>query len=182
MQKDIFKKIFDIRRHYYYQVDKTLPFSFPNRELCIKAVTMENYHEIDEYFPKHTSKFYNFVKRGDKGMYGYINGRLVAYAWAILNKQNKSKKICGYFNLPGDAAFVHFCRVMNDFQGQKIYQTMLAYMYSELFQEVNDIYIDTEINNLPANQAIRKSNGMVIGKLTRVICLKQTVLTLKTII
>ena len=173
------KKIFDIQCHYYYQVDKTQPFSFPNRELYTKAVTVENYHEIDEYFPRHTSKFYDFIKRGDKGIYGYINGRLVAYAWAILNRQNKSKKVCDYFYLPGNAAFVHFCRVIDEFQRQKIYQTMLAHMYNELLQEVNDIYIDAEIDNMPANQAIKKSNGIVIGKLARVICFKQTVITFK---
>ena len=171
------KKIFDIRRHYYYRVDKTLPFSFPNQELYTKAVSVENYQDIDEYFPKHTSKFYNFIKHGDKGMYGYINGRLVAYAWAIINKQNKSKKIRGFFTLPGNAACVHFCRVMDEFQGKKIYQTMLAYMYNELYQEVNDIYLDTEVTNQPAHQAIKKSNGMVTKQLIRVICLGKTVIT-----
>ena len=173
------KKIFDIRRHYYYRVDKTQPLSFPNSEVYIKCISLENYQDIQEYFPKHTSKFHDFVKRGNKGLYGYIDGRLVAYAWAILNKQNSSKKVCGYFHLPGNAAYVHFCRVMNNFQGKKIYQTMLAYMYNELYQEVNDIYLDTEITNLPAQQAIKKSNGVVMGKLTRVICCKQTVITLK---
>jgi hypothetical protein len=174
-----FKKIFDIRRHYYYRVDKTQSFSFPNSELYIKNISFENYQDIHEYYPKHTPKFYNFIKHGDKGIYGYINGRLAAYAWAILNKQNSPKKVCGYFHLPGNAAFVHFCRVMDDFKGKKIYQTMLAHLYTKLFQEINDIYIDTDIDNYPANQAIKKSNGIVMGKLTRVICLKQTVITLK---
>ena len=173
------KKIFDIRRYYYYRVDQTQPLSFPNSELYIKPVSAENYEDIKEFFPQHVSKFYTFVKRGDKGIYGYINGRLVAYAWAILNKHNHSKKVCGYFLLPENAAYVHFCRVMNDYQGKKIYQTMLAYMFRNLGREVKDIYLDTEITNLPAQQAIKKSNGIVHGKLTRVICCKQTIITLK---
>ena len=172
-----FKKIFDIRRHYYYRVDKSQPLSFPNQELYIKAISVENCRDIREYFPKHAPKFCNFVERGDKGMYGYINGRLVAYAWAVLNKQSSSKKVCGYFHLPANAAFVHFCRVLDDFQGKKIYQTMLAYMYHELYQEIDDIYIDTEIDNHPANQAIKKSNGIVIGQLIRVVFLGRTVIT-----
>ena len=175
----VLKKIFDIRRHYYYRIDKTLPLSFPNPELYIKNVSMENYQDIHEYFPKHTPKFYEFLKHGDKGIYGYINGRLVAYAWAILNKQNSSKKVCGYFHLPGNAAFVHFCRVMDDFQGKKIYQTMLSYMYTDLYQEVNDVYIDTEIDNFSANQAVKRSNGIVMGQMIRVVFLGQTAITLK---
>ena len=177
MRLRLLKKIFDIRRHYYYKVDKTQPLSFPNSELYIKDISFENYQDIHEYFPKHTPKFYDFLKHGDKGLYGYINGRLVAYAWVILNRHNSSKKVCGYFHLPGNAAYVHFCRVLDNFQGKKIYQTMLAHIYTKLFQEVDNIYIDTEIVNQPANRAVRKTNGLVIGQLIRVIILGQTVIT-----
>lgn len=177
----IFKKIFDVRRHYYYRIDKTKPFAFPNQELYVKAISVENYRDIQEYFPKHVHKFYDFVKHGDKGIYGYINGKLVAYGWAILNQQSRSKKVRGFFPLPGNSACVHFCRVMDDFQGKKIYQTMLAYLCTELYQDVSDIYLDTEIDNYPAHQAIQKSNGKVTGQLTRVVSLGRTIITLKRI-
>ena len=175
------KKYFGIRQHYYYRVDKTRPFAFPNAELHVKTVTKENYKDIQKRYPKRVPLFYSFLENGNKGFYGYINGRLVAYGWAILNKQNRSKKVRGFFPLPGNAACIHFCRVMDDFQGKKIYQTMLAYMYKELYQEVNDIYLDTEITNQAANQAVNKSNGEIVGRLIRFVFLGRTLLTFKQI-
>ncbi len=173
------KKIIDIRRHYYYQVDKSQPLSFPNPNLYTKAITPENCRDIQEYYPNLAPKFCAFVEQDHKGLYGYIDGQLVAYAWAILNNRDTSKKIRGFFPLPSNAACVHFCRVMDNFRGRKIYQTMLAHMYICLYRVVNDIYLDTETTNRPANQAVKKSNGEVIGQLTRVICLGYTVMTFK---
>lgn len=175
------KKLFEVRRYYYYRVDKSSDGAFLNRDIEVRPISMENYREIDSYNQALLPVFRSFLMHDNFGLYGYLNGKLVAYAWSILNKRSKCKRVRAFFSLLGDAACVHYCRVLDEYQGRKIYQTMLAYLYRELFQKVNFVYLDTEISNVPAQRAIEKSGGQLQGMLVRVMLLGKTVVTFKRV-
>ncbi len=173
------RKLFEIRRYYYYKVERVPEFIFLNKEVQIKVVSWENYKDICECIPNLEPVFRSFLECGNVGIYGYLEGHLVAYAWSILNKGKTLKKVRGFFPLPGDAACVHYCRVLESYRGRKIYQTMLACLYRILYKEVCDIYLDTEVTNIPAQKAIEKSHGKVQGELVRVMFFGKTLFIFK---
>lgn len=172
-------KLFEIRRYYFYKVNKPSKFIFFNNKLDVRIVSLENYRDICNYSHKLSPVFLSFLQQGNKGLYGYIDGKLVAYAWSILNKGEKTKRVRGFFPLKGNAACVHYCRVFDKYQGMKIYQTMLSHLYCDLYGEVDAIFLDTEITNIPAQRAIEKSWGEKQGKLVSVVILGKTVITFK---
>jgi hypothetical protein len=166
-----------IRRHYYYKVDTDRELPAVNSDVTVVAVDVNNCSDVAVYDPRLVDKFRRFHEEGQQGMYGYVDGRFVAYAWAILNTKGKTCRVRGFFPLPAGAACVHYCRVMDEYRGRKIYQTMLIRMYEALYSMTKEIYLDTEVNNQPANRAVMRVNGMVTGYLTLVLCAGRKVIT-----
>lgn len=159
--------VLSIKKHYYYRVDPVQCGLNCNNSLVLREVTVENYEEILLFRKDVVDTFRTFIDNKDIGLYGYINNLLISYAWCVLNKNNQMKIVRSFFKLPPNAAYVHYCRVSEQYQKQKVYQTMLFYIYKRAYEEVDEIYLDTEVDNISAQCAILKSGGMFQGSIIR---------------
>lgn len=175
------KQLFEIKKYFYYKIDGPVFLTSINKDIILKEVTFGNYKDIVSYNPQLVSVFESFLKQGKIGLYGYINGQLVTYGWAYINKKRCSQRVRDCFKLPSDSGYVFYCRVLDAFQGKKIYQTLLCQMYQRLWKEINNIYIDTNWNNISAQRAITKSGGLLQGKLVQVCVLGRTLFVIKRV-
>ena len=137
----------------------------PEAPVSFLDVTYDNVDRITQFrAEKYATVFRGFLDAGQLGLYAEVDSRVVGHAWAIVCR----KRTClgnGYLRLRSREAMIHFCRVEGRYRGQSIYPAMLAGMCNRLFerQGASRIFIDTEVDNMPALRAIKKVGPKPIG-------------------
>ena len=158
-----------IKRHYYYKIELSKVGRGYNDQVVFNEIFWENVDDIRFWREELLDTFRDFLGKGYLGLYGYIDNHLVAYAWCVLNESNKTILLRNFFRLPANSAYIYYCRVDSLYQGQKIYQTMLRKLYKQITSKSLHIYLDTQIDNVPAQYAIEKSGGILQGIIIRVL-------------
>ena len=132
--------------------------------VCQEPITQDNYKRVIEVINLESYKesFKKMLDQGQIGIFAIYNNRAVGYNWAyigrVYNKISK-KRADDLIKLKNDKALIHFCRTAEDYKGNKIYPFLLSKLSKILFSKYNikNIYIDTDIENIPSQKGIEKA-------------------------
>ncbi len=154
----ILKSLISIKKTITFKVVEAIPHELPF--IVFKNITNHNLEDVEDFRDtQYMSTFRKFLENNDrKGLYGYYKGRCVVHGWVVYNTTFKTKKVCGYFQLPPKSCFIHFCNVTEYMRGKGIYKALLYQIYNRLCKGYN-IYIDTGKNNISALKAIKASGA-----------------------
>jgi len=110
-------------------------------------------------------RFRCFLDEGQWGVYATADSKVVGHAWAIVCR-GRSRMANHYMKLQSGECLIHFCSVEPSCRGKNIYPAMLVALCRRLFEEagVQRIVIDTEVDNVPALQSIRKVGFSPLGR------------------
>ncbi len=164
---DYIKRIGSVKTELVYKIPKNAIKPPISERLVFKEINASNLQSLERLRNKEViNRFEEFIARGERGFFVLYNGEVVAHGWLIFNP-SQPRKVCDYFNLPAASGFIHYCYVDTRFRGKGIYKYLLSEMSNYYYENSEGtLYIDTNINNLPAQRAILSTGGIFIFKLT----------------
>jgi len=137
----------------------------PKLPIQQKLINQNNYKKTAEVtnIESYKKKSKKMLDQGQIGIMAIYNNHIVGFSWAyvgkIFNKINKNKKAVNHLiHLNDNEALIHFCRTAEYYRGNRIYSFLLSKLSNILFSryKIKNIYIDTDIENIPSQKGIKK--------------------------
>jgi RimJ/RimL family protein N-acetyltransferase len=123
----------------------------------IRAVTETNVEDARVFDPpKRLDEFRAFLARGDRGWYGYVDGRWVHRSW-LVHGPAVMRLWAGYgtWPVPDRGAYIHYCETTPEARGRGIYPAVLNHIARETGS--HDLYITTDVGNTASRRGIEKA-------------------------
>lgn len=126
----------------------------------IRPVTSDNVEDARVFDPpRRIDEFRAFLARGDRGYYGYLDGRWVHRSW-LVHGPAVMRLWAGFgaWPIPAGAAFLHYCETLVEARGRNIYPAVLSHAVSHARERgVHDVFITTEVANTSSRRGIEKA-------------------------
>ena len=167
--KQIFRSFINIEKYIIYSGEpKKVALSSSVKEMVLVKLTDEEITKLaakNSYFIEHKNR----VNRdGFNDAYGvFYNGKIAHISWMITANHDLNLKIRNVKLKEGEAEITH-CSTLPEFRGKGIYVfaiKSLALLASNL--KLNQIYMITNIKNIPSQKGIEKSGLIRQGKVVR---------------
>lgn len=123
----------------------------------IRAVTEANVEDARVFDPpERIAEFRSFLARGDRGWYGYVDGRWVHRSW-LVNGPATMRLWAGYgaWPVPAVGAYIHYCETVAEARGRGIYPAVLTHIAHE--RGSKDLFITTDVGNAASRRGIEKA-------------------------
>jgi len=126
----------------------------------IRAVTDANVDDARVFDPpRRLEEFRGFLARGDRGYYGYVDGRWVHRSWLVQGPATMRLWL-GYGAWPVSAggAYLHYCETVAEARGRGIYPAVLSFAARQARERgVRELFITTEVGNTASRRGIEKA-------------------------
>jgi hypothetical protein len=127
-----------------------------SEDFCFRAI---DDHVLDDILVIRGKKKYNQLKENrNKGAYGislYKANALAAYGWIGVNRAKSDIRIFTSFAIPQNCAHIFDCYTIEKFRGQKLYPAIVYNLVNwGRLQQVENVYIDTVVENVSASKGI----------------------------
>lgn len=116
---------------------------------------------------KYIDIFREFIKSGDIGYLGYLDGKCIHRSWVVCTPQIVNLHRFLKMRLLSDEAFIHYCETAEYARGKNIYPHVLTEIVDNFlsFKEKKTIYISADSKNLPSIKGIEKAGFEKIAKI-----------------
>lgn len=91
---------------------------------------------LDFREPNVEASFKNMLDSGETGIFGIMDGKAAAHAWAVVNNSNTKKVLEPFYKTGSRVAYIHFCYVREDLRGNNLY----PYLLNNLMKTINKTY------------------------------------------
>ncbi len=151
---------FLIRRDLIYEMtspDQLVPVP-AKIDVEIWPVTEDNAARIEDFRtePGLGPKMARWVREGQYGVYATADSRVVGHVWALPCRE-QAMLAKRYFRLRPGEALIHFGRVAEAYQGNRILSAMLSTLCPRLLAGgVVRILVDTDVDNIASAKSIEK--------------------------
>lgn len=132
--------------------------SLPKRSIKIVRVNESNLKDVLNFNSvKYIDVFMSFLKAGDVGYYGYIDGSCIHRSWVIKGENI----VYPHWGLPmiltDKQVFIHFCETSEQARGKGVYPAVLSKITQE-FSHENDVLISINSSNHSSIRGALKAN------------------------
>lgn len=163
------KKILEVMTRVVFGMDSLDSVVSVSSDLpvTIVSVTDEDVDRVVDFRDEsRVGAFRRFLTRGDRGVYAWLDGQVVAHAWAFVPDRDE-RRFHNYIRVRAGEALIHDCQVREDLRGHGIYPSMVATMCRQLFQDngTKRVLIDTDPGNAAALSGIRRVGFRPVGLL-----------------
>ena len=113
------------------------------------------------------SQFRAFLRKGDRGFYAYVDGRVMHRSWCVLGPGRTPTWFeHGWITLGGRQAYVHYCETAEDARGRGLYPAVLLYAMKALAQSgYEEMFAATDAENKPSRRGLEKAGFQVDGSI-----------------
>lgn len=138
----------------------------PEARVEIRAVTEANVADAIGFDPpRRIEEFRSFLARGDRGWYGYVDGRWVHRSWLVHGPAvMRLWRGYGSWPIPPKAAYIHYCETVAEARGRGIYPAVLGRIAYET--RIHDLFITCEVANAASRRGIEKAGFAEIALVT----------------
>lgn len=155
-----FNKVYNFIRQKIYTNETVIIFELKslkqqNSKAIIKNATFENLKDI-LYFQnkKYINIFKDFLNKGDKGYFAYIDNNCIHRSWIKSDNQIVYPHWALPYNLKDNEVFIHYCETAPEARGQNIYSHVLSHV-ANIFKDKN-ILISVNKNNISSIKGVAK--------------------------
>ncbi len=167
------KKGFGIFKNNLYYISNTDNFNevIPKINVKIKIFDENNISKIAQI---RSFKLYKIIKtsllKGCIGIYAEYNNEIVSYGWVSINKSNNFIKPNPIFLQPPFSGYIFNCYTSKNFRGNNLYPFIVYQLTKLTFNHnIQNLFIDTDCQNLQANKGLRKNNFKFVGTFISII-------------
>jgi hypothetical protein len=133
-------------------------------DIKIKAVNESNLNDARSFQDEsQLSLFRKFLKRGDKGFYGYLEGKCVHRSWVVLPPRQAEVHLFCRRPLNPDEVFIHFSETAGWARGRNIFTQVLAHIGEE-FKDKH-VFISVGQDNSSSIKSVRKAGFSELSRI-----------------
>lgn len=145
-------KIFFIEIRHIYELGE---LTYISSEATIKKVTLDNVCDVSHFQNiSYVDIFREFLKIGDCGYYGYIDGKCIHRSWVKFNHQKVYLNQFFPYTLKPNEAYIHYCETSIKARGRNVYQNVLSIIAIDNLDK--KIIISADDKNFASVKAIKK--------------------------
>ena len=146
-----------------YRHQQSLTVSSPVELRDVTPANVDDARAIDP--PHRVEEFRRFLARGDRGVYGYLGGRMVHRSWLVRGPTVMTLwSRFGAWPVAAGAAYIHYCETAPDARGRNIYPAALIHLARD--SGAGDLFIATEEANAASRRGIEKAGFVEIAHIT----------------
>ena len=138
----------------------------------IRMVTYKNVTDVLNFKGKrYLKKYRKFLDAGDKGYFGYLNGKCAHCSWVQFGEKEISLSLSLKKKIKEDEAYIHYCETASCARGKNIYPAVLTRIVDDIKDKYKNIYISTNSKNISSQKGIIKAGFVEIDRIKIMIIL-----------
>lgn len=137
----------------------------PTSEVQVLPVTLQNIKDALSFqTEKQVNHFSDFLSRGDRGFYGYLNNTCVHRSWVVRGPANVLLHKFFSIAIKDTEIFIQYCETAPAARGKNIF----AYVLNHIVQNFSDKRVLTSVTlqNASSRRAMEKAGFKEIDRIT----------------